>query len=43
MRSDKAVGLRYNEAIRLIDRLDLWDEVIDLVTDDCGIVIRVIH
>lgn len=43
MQSDRVVGMRHFDAVRYIERMDLWDEVIDLVTDACGIVVRVIH
>ena len=43
MKSDKAVGMTYFEAIRFIERNDLWHEVIDLMTNAEGIVLKVIH
>ena len=42
-KSDIAVGMFYPEAVRYIERNDLWEEVIDLVTDSYGIVTKVIH
>ena len=41
--SDKVVGTDYREAIRWIDAMDLWAEVIDIETDGTGIVTAVIH
>lgn len=41
--SDKVVGQTYNEALKVIDRLDLWHEVVDLVVDCYGCVTKVIH
>ena len=43
MQSDKVVGMRYFDAVRYIERMDLWEEVIDLMTDTYGIVVKVIH
>ena len=43
MQSDKAIGMFYPDAIRFIDRMDLWHEVINVVTDAAGIVIRIVH
>ena len=43
MRSDKAVGMTYAEAVRFIEAADLWEEVIDLKTDEHGIVVKVLH
>jgi hypothetical protein len=42
-RSDKAVGMFYTEAIRFIERNDLWAEVVSIKTDDCGTVVSVLH
>lgn len=41
--SDKVVGTDIREAIKWIDAKDLWYEVIDIVADGTGIVIKVIH
>ena len=41
--SDKVIGATHREAIRWITAKDLWDEVIDLVVDGYGTVIKVIH
>ena len=41
--SDKVIGQHYLEAVKWIDKRDLWDEVIDLVTDAYGIVTAVVH
>jgi hypothetical protein len=41
--SDKAVGMLYPEAIRFIERNDLWAEVVSIVTDDCGTVVSILH
>ena len=41
--SDKVVGHSHREAIQWITARDLWDEVIDLVVDNYGIVVAVIH
>ena len=41
--SDKVIGMTYFMAINYIESRDLWDEVVDLVVDHEGIVIRVIH
>lgn len=41
--SDKVVGHSHREAIQWISMMDLWGEVIDLVVDDYGTVIKVIH
>lgn len=43
MQSDKVVGMRHFDAIRYIERMDLWEEVIDLMIDAYGIVVKVIH
>ena len=43
MQSDKVVGMRYFDAVQYIERMDLWEEVIDLMTDAYGIVVKVIH
>lgn len=43
MQSDKVVGMRCFDAVRYIERMDLWEEVIDLMTDAYGIVVKVIH
>ncbi len=43
MRSNKAVGMTYAEAVRFIEANDLWEEVIDLKTDEHGIVVKVLH
>ena len=41
--SDKVIGSHHREAIKWIDAKDLWNEVIDLETDENGIVTAVIH
>lgn len=41
--SDKVIGTDVREAIKWIEAKDLWDEVIDLVSDATGIVTAVIH
>ena len=41
--SDKVIGTHHREAVRWIEEMDLWDEVIDLVVDAYGIVTAVIH
>ncbi len=41
--SDRAVGMSHWAAVRFIEDLDLWDEVVDLVVDAQGIVVKVIH
>lgn len=43
MQSDKVIGMRYFDAVRYIERMDLWEEVIDLMTDAYGVVVKVIH
>ena len=43
MESDKVVGMRYFEALAYIEGLGLWHEVIGLMTDSFGIVVKVIH
>jgi hypothetical protein len=42
-RSDKAVGMFYTEALRFIERNDLWEEVISIKTDDFGKVVSILH
>lgn len=41
--SDKVVGSHYADAVRWIEARDLWDEVVDLVADAYGTVVRVLH
>lgn len=41
--SDKVVGTDIREAIKWIEAKDLWDEVVDIVSDATGMVITVIH
>ena len=41
--SDKVVGTDVREAIKWIEAMDLWDEVVDIVSDGTGKVITVIH
>lgn len=41
--SDKILGMRYRQAVRFLDKLDLWDEVAGIVTDEHGEVIAVWH
>ena len=41
--SDKVIGTDVREAIKWIEAKDLWDEVIDLVSNATGIVTAVIH
>ena len=41
--SDKVVGEHVREAIKWIDAKDLWDEVIEIVSDAYGTVTAVIH
>ena len=41
--SDKVVGGTHREAVRWLTAMDLWDEVVDLVVDGTGTVVRVIH
>ena len=43
MQSDKVIGMRYFNAVRYIECLNLWKEVVDLVIDNYGIVVKVIH
>jgi hypothetical protein len=42
-RTDCLVGKSHREAVRWIEANDLWDEVVDLITDCYGIVIKVVH
>ena len=42
-RSDKAVGMFYTEAIRFIERNDLWAEVVSIETDAEGKVVSILH
>lgn len=42
-RTDCLVGKSHWAAVRWIEANDLWDEVVDLITDANGIVIKVIH
>ena len=42
-KSDKVIGQHYATAVKWIDREDLWDEVVDLITDAYGIVTAVVH
>lgn len=41
--SDKVIGTDIREAIKWIDAMDLWDEVIEIESDAYGIVTAVIH
>ena len=41
--SDKAVGMFYPEAIRFIERNDLWAEVVGIETDAEGTVVSILH
>ena len=41
--SDKVIGMRYSEAVRFIERNDLWDEVAGLTADEHGEVVAVWH
>lgn len=41
--SDMVIGLHHREAIFWLTELDLWHEVVDLVVDCFGKVLRVIH
>ena len=41
--SDKIIGMRYLLAVRVLDKLDLWDEVAGIVTDEHGEVVAVWH
>lgn len=41
--SDRVVGMTHFLALSYIEEFDLWDEVVDLVVDNYGIVVRVIH
>lgn len=41
--SDKVIGTPYREAVKWIDAMDLWDEVIDIQTDGVGTVTAIIH
>ncbi len=43
MQSDKVIGMRYFDAVRYIECINLWEEVTDLVIDAYGIVVKVIH
>ena len=41
--SDKAVGMFYTEALRFIERNDLWAEVVSIKTDAEGKVVSILH
>ena len=41
--SDKVIGTDVREAIRWIEAMDLWDEVVEIESDGTGIVTNVIH
>lgn len=41
--SDKVMGMWYSEAVRFIERNDLWDEVAGLTADESGVVVAVWH
>lgn len=41
--SDKVIGTDVREAIKWIDSMDLWDEVIDIESNAEGIVTNIIH
>lgn len=41
--SDRVVGQHHRAAVRWIEENDLWDEVVDLITDCYGIVVKVLH
>lgn len=41
--SDKVVGMFHGEAVRYVEANDLWDEVVELVTDAMGTVVAVRH
>ena len=43
MLSDKVVGMTYTEAVKFLDEMDLWDEVVLLKTDCYGFVVAVVH
>lgn len=41
--SDKTLGMFYPDAVRFIDRADLWDEVAGIVADEFGMIVAVWH
>ncbi len=41
--SDKAVGMFYPEALRFIERNDLWAEVVSIEADTEGKVVNILH
>jgi len=42
-KSDKTIGMSFFEALRFVEKNDLWDEVFDFKVDNNGIVLKVIH